>query len=356
MGGMAQDASGELEFLSLAPAADAALRTITEPVGRWFIQHVGTPTLAQRLAWPVVAAGNNLLLSAPTGCGKTLGAFLPIIDRLLTERPATALRCLYVSPLKALGTDARRNLRLHLRSLRAFLPAGSETIRFGLRTGDTPAHRRRRLLEKPPHILLTTPESLAILLTSPCAASLFARLETVVIDEVHAVAGDKRGADLALSLERLSDLAARNLQRIGLSATCMPVEEAARFLVGTSRLCTIAWVPDAAPLHLDVELLEEDGTFFSRLVHRLNPELAANRGTLIFTNTRHLAERLAWALRRRYPAWDQEIAVHHSALAAARRRGGAASSALSNAVGCVRWSAAPAWNSASTLALSMASC
>src|SRR5262249_30175272 len=139
-------------------------------------------------------------------------------------------------------------------------------------------------------------------------------------DEVHAFAENKRGADLSLSLERLTVLAETRPQRIGLSATCTPLADAARFLAGVSRPCTIAHVPDTAPLHLGVELLEEDGTFFCRLLDRLSQELSAYRSTLIFTNTRRLAERVAFALRRRHPEWDKEIAVHHSALARERRR------------------------------------
>src|SRR5262249_33773626 len=154
-------------------------------------------------------------LCAPTGSGKTLAAFLPIIDHLLTAPVSASVRCLYVAPLKALGNDARRNLRAHLRSLVPFLPEGVRTPRVGLRTGDTSAHARRALLLEPPDILLTTPESLAVLLTQPSAADLFGALRWVVVDEVHALAPNKRGADLSLSLERLESLIPDTLQRIG---------------------------------------------------------------------------------------------------------------------------------------------
>ena len=315
---MAGNAAAELEFLALPPSADAALATLTDAIRSWFTQSFGAPTTAQRLAWPAIAVGKNLLLSAPTGSGKTLAAFLPIVGRLVSGPAAPGIRCLYVSPLKALATDVRRNLRLHLRGLRAFLP--ESRVRIGLRTGDTPARHRRRLTARPPSILVTTPESLAILLSLPSATALFAALETVVVDEIHTFAADKRGADLSVSLERLTLLAEREVQRIGLSATCAPLEVAARFLVGTSRACTIALAADGSPLQLQIELLATEGTFFSRLLDRLAPELTRHRSTLIFTNTRRLAERVAFGLRRRCPAWDGEIAVHHSALAAERRR------------------------------------
>jgi ATP-dependent Lhr-like helicase len=316
---MAPDA-GNLEFAALPPGTNAALAALAEPARRWFVNRHAIPTPAQCLAWPFVAAGKHLLLCAPTGGGKTLAAFLPLVSRVLTTRPAAGIRCLYVAPLKALGNDLRKNLRVCLRGIRYFLPEGSSRLRVGLRTGDTSAQARRQLLLKPPDILLTTPESLAVLLSQPAVSALMTDLNAVVIDEVQALADNKRGADLSLSLERLTESAGGRLQRIGLSATCAPLTEAARFLVGTSRPCTIVRVAESSPLHLTVEPLTEDGFFLKQLTERLQPELGANRSTLIFTNTRSLAERLSWALRRRYPAWDRVIAVHHSALAASRRR------------------------------------
>jgi ATP-dependent Lhr-like helicase len=326
---MASDAPGQLHYHTLPPPAETALAALSEPVRAWFRHRFGEPTAAQCLAWPALAAGRDLLLCAPTGSGKTLAAFLPILDRLLAEPAGPGIRCLYVTPLKALGTDARRNLRLHLRGIRDFAPTAggaSRRVRVGLRTGDTTSRERHRFRRRPPDILLTTPESLAVLLCQPAAVSLFAGLHWVVVDEVHALAANKRGADLAVSLERLAALANDPPQRIGLSATCRPPAEAARFLtgwdteLGDARPCTIAEVADTAPLTLMVEPLEEAGGFLNRLVDRLGQELAAHRTTLIFVNVRSFAERLAWALRRQFPAWDESIAVHHSALAAARRR------------------------------------
>lgn len=328
---MTSDVPGALTFLGVPPSAEAALATLTDPLRQWFAQRYRRPTVGQRLAWPALAAGENLLLCAPTGTGKTLAAFLPILGRLLAAPIASSVRCLYLTPLKALGNDVRRNLRRCLHGLTALAPEAA-ALRVRVRTGDTSARARRNLLLEPPDVLLTTPESLAVLLTQRTATGLFGGLTWVVVDEVHALAETKRGADLALSLERLQELAGGTLQRIGLSATCAPLADAARFLVGTHRPCTVADAGPGSPLHLTVEPLRPaetatphpDGphprSFLGRLVERLRPELEANRTTLVFTNVRSLAERLAWALRRRFPDWAEQIAVHHSALAITRRR------------------------------------
>lgn len=321
---MAPDAPSEVEYL-VPTSSETALAVFPEAVRRWFQHRFDKPTAVQRLAWPAVAEGRHVLLSAPTGSGKTLAAFLPLLAHLLTGPACSALRVLYVAPLKALCADARKNLRRHLRELRALL-SGGLALRVGLRTGDTAARVRRLLRLQPPDVLLTTPESLAVLLAQPSAAAYFADLRAVVIDEVHALAPNKRGADLSLSLERLTALAGERLQRIGLSATCTPLGQAARFLAGAGRPCSIAEAADAAPLELVIEPLEENGlslrhNFVARLLDRLEPVLTANASTLIFTNTRSLAERLCWAMRRRWPGWTEQVAVHHSALAPARRRG-----------------------------------
>jgi ATP-dependent Lhr-like helicase len=318
---MATDAAGIVDYLNLPPSADTALAALPASLRAWFLQQFGEPTAAQRLSWPAVSAGRNLLLCAPTGTGKTLAAFLPILGQLLTGPPSAAVRCLYVSPLKALTNDVRRNLRAYLDRLAPYLPPGAVPVRVRCRTGDTSARARRQLLREPPDILLTTPESLAVLLVHPGAADLLGGVRWVVVDETHALAGDKRGADLSLSLERLEDLAGGGLQRIGLSATCAPLAVVARFLAGADRPCTVAQVPETAPLVLEVEPLSETGgSLCQRLVTRLAPLFEGSRTTLVFTNVRSLAERLAWMLRRHFPAWTEQIGVHHSSLAAGRRR------------------------------------
>jgi ATP-dependent Lhr-like helicase len=320
---MATDARSEMEYLGPPPSPSTALASLAVPARDWFTRQFGTPTPAQCFAWPTISAGTSLLLSAPTGSGKSLAAFLPIVSRILMEPGESfhpVVRCLYVAPMKALGNDALRNLRAHLDGIQALAPS-STRLRTGLRTGDTSDHARRKLIDQPPDFLLTTPESLAVFLTQPFAVDLFGALRWVVVDEVHALAGNKRGADLSLSLERLDALAGTRIQRVGLSATCAPLATVARFLVGEGRACTIAQVQESTPLHLVVEPLEE-GTpgFMGRLVARLEPELAGNATTLIFTNVRSLAERLVWALRRHFPEWADRIAAHHSSLSRGRRR------------------------------------
>ncbi len=307
------------EHLTHPAAADDALAALAAPVAEWFRRRFGAPTAAQRLAWPAVAAGRHLLLSAPTGAGKTLAAFLPILGEL-TQPRSPSVFCLYIAPLKALTNDIFRNLTDCLDGMAALLPEGAILPRLGVRTGDTPAAERRALRHDPPEVLLTTPESLAVLLSQAALHPIFAGLRWIVVDEVHALAPTKRGADLAVSLERLSALASAPPRRIGLSATAAPLSEAANFLVGVNRPCDIAEVREESPLDLRVAPLADGPAFVADLVRRLVPEVRSRRSVLIFTNTRRLAERLGWALRRRMPEWDDQIAVHHSSVAAERRR------------------------------------
>jgi ATP-dependent Lhr-like helicase len=305
-----------------APAA--ALATLPEPLARWFARRFGEPTAAQCLAWPALAEGHHLLLSAPTGTGKTLAALLPVLGQMLYGLPEPAgprgVRCVYVAPLKALVNDACRGLQARLDDLAASLAEGVAVPRLAVRSGDSSARDRRRLRTDSPDVLFTTPESLALLLSQPAHQGLFAPLGWAVVDEVHALAPTKRGADLALSLERLANLAAGTVQRVGLSATAAPLEVAARYLAGAGRPCVIGRAGEATTLELTFVPLDGGPGFVAQLVERLEPELRAHRSTLVFTNARGLAERLAWALRRRMPDLDDAIAVHHSALAAERRR------------------------------------
>src|ERR1700722_14651766 len=217
------------------------LSSFSPRVGEWFDQAFAAPTDAQAKAWPAIARGEHVLLSAPTGSGKTLAAFLWALDRLTDQRPASAdgkqagTRVVYVSPLKALAYDIERNLRVPLRGIGAPPP----DIRGGIRTGDTPQRERAAMARKPPDILITTPESLYLILTSN-AREMLRGVEAVIVDEIHAVAHSKRGAHLALSLERLEAQAQQTpVQRIGLSATQSPLEEIGRFLVGPDRAVSI---------------------------------------------------------------------------------------------------------------------
>jgi ATP-dependent Lhr-like helicase len=293
----------------------------------------GGPTPAQRLAWPRIAAGEHLLLVAATGTGKTLAAFLALLDRLLSEHAAgtlePGLRCVYVSPLRSLGYDIERNLAAPLEAIGRRLGLETSPVTVGVRTGDTSAYGRRMLREAPPHLLITTPESLALLLSQPAWDEHWRGLRQIIVDEVHALVPTKRGADLAVSLERLSAAAAADPVRIGLSATCRPVATVAQFLVGPTRACAVIEAPDppgTPALDLAVESLIQPGEAphrgltYRRLLRRLVEEIERNRTTVVFANTRALTEKLTHDLRRvrKHPA--ETIAAHHSALDAGRRR------------------------------------
>ena len=313
------------------PAADAPLGG---PVRDWFARAFPAgPTPAQRLAWPAIAAGENLLLVSPTGTGKTLAAFLAILDRLYGDHDAgtlaPGLRCVYVSPLRSLGYDIERNLSEPIEAIRRDLGLDAGPIRVGVRTGDTSAYHRRKLRDDPPHLLITTPESLALLLSQPAWHDRWATVRHLIVDEVHALVPTKRGADLAVSLERLAARCASDPGRVGLSATCRPAEPVARFLVGPARACRVVEAPppaDAGGLALEVESLLERGEApdrgltYRRLLRRLKSEMGRARTTVVFANTRALTEKITLDLRKSLGDGESAVAAHHSALDAARRR------------------------------------
>src|SRR4051812_10043427 len=280
----------------------------------WFERNFAAPTPAQAQGWPAIAGGGHVLIQAPTGSGKTLAAFLSAIDRLTAE-PGAGLRLLYVSPLKALNYDVERNLRGPLSGLQS-------ELRVAVRTGDTPQKERAAMLREPPDILITTPESLFLLLTSR-ARELLRTIDTLILDEVHALAGTKRGAHLALSVERLERLSAQPFQRIGLSATQRPLEEIGRFVAGGRPIRLVdAGTRKALDLQVvvPVEDMREPGEYQS-IWPSIYPELLrlveAHRSTIVFVNNRRLAERLALRLNE---LAEREVArAHHGSLAREQR-------------------------------------
>lgn len=289
----------------------------------WFAGRFGEPTEPQREGWPPIHAGRHTLIAAPTGTGKTLAAFLSAIDRLARQGflLPDELSVLYVSPLRALSNDVQKNLSGPLRELMDLDPDLPE-IRVQVRTGDTPANERARMVRKPPHILVTTPESLYILLTSGGGRRLLRTVKTVIVDEIHALVRDKRGAHLALSLERLEALAG-GFQRIGLSATQKPLSDVARFLVGVGRECTLVDVGHRRAMDVAIEVPPSPLTHvcsheqWGEIYDRVAELIRGHRTTLVFVNTRKLAERIAARLTE--VLGDEQVTCHHSSLSRERR-------------------------------------
>src|SRR5689334_18742818 len=296
-------------------------------VQEWFVNKFGTPTEPQEQGWPTILAGHTTLISAPTGSGKTLAAFLACIDSLVRTALAGDLvdrtEILYVSPLKALGNDIQKNLEGPLAEITAL--AGQKgllmpQIRVAVRTGDTLAHERQAMLRRPPHILVTTPESLYILLTAQRSREILRDVKTVIVDEIHAVADDKRGAHLMLSLERLDALTGTPAVRIGLSATQKPIETVAHFLTGNHR-------PDPVVVNIghkrQMDLATEvpgqelgpvaSNELWDEIYDRICALVQQHRSTLVFVNTRRLAERVAFNLAERIG--EDVVGARHGSLA-----------------------------------------
>src|SRR5687768_6828554 len=316
-------------------------------VARWFARSFPAPTDPQLQAWPEIKQRRHTLIAAPTGSGKTLAAFLSAIDDLVRlgvdGKLDDSTHVIYVSPLKALSDLVQRNLQIPLEGIQAELKAlglPEVNIRTLVRTGDTPASERTAMTKRPPHIVVTTPESLYILLTSEGGRRMLETARTLIVDEIHAVVGDKRGSHLALSIERLEQLVKfrnskseiRNspLVRIGLSATQRPIEEVARFLVGTANIrengipdCAIIDSGHARKLDIGIELTDSplqavmSGEVWEEVYDRLAQLIRQHQTTLVFVNTRRLAERVA----RHLGEWvgDENIAAHHGSLAREQR-------------------------------------
>src|SRR6202163_1253280 len=311
-----------------------ALDSFHPAVAAWFSRTFDAPTPAQERAWPALEAGQHVLVAAPTGSGKTFAAFLAAIDQLVKEGLQAPLpdetRVLYVSPLKALSNDIQRNLEEPLQGIRdelAALGLPDVEIRAVVRTGDTTQSERAGMRRRAPHIVVTTPESLYILLGSQSGRDMLATCRTVIVDEIHAISGNKRGAHLALSLERLQALTGRGLARIGLSATQKPIEEVARFLIGSRSAagedCIVIDSGHARSRDLKLEMppapLEAvmSGEVWTQVYDRLAELVRAHRTTLVFVNTRRLAERVARHLSERLG--DDAVTAHHGSLSKEKR-------------------------------------
>ena len=299
-------------------------------VQEWFRDAIGTPTEAQDLSWPAIFKHKDILISAPTGSGKTLAAFLASINRLLNVSAKNLLLneidTLYISPLKALSNDIKKNLDRPLAELRELADQKGLSlpqIRVASRTGDTPQSERQKIIKKPPHILVTTPESLYLMLTAKKARRVLTSIKTVIVDEIHAMANDKRGAHLALSLERLESLvvskgnAAPN--RVGLSATQNPIELVGGLLMGANRKPPLlVQCGHMRPLDIAIEETEDElaavasSDQSSRIYDRIATLVKEHQSTIVFANTRRLVERVSRALEERLG--EDQIVAHHGSL------------------------------------------
>ncbi len=300
-------------------------------IERWFSNRFAEPTEPQRRAWPVIQEGGDALIAAPTGSGKTFAAFLSAIDGLVRQglngELRDAMQVVYVSPLKALSNDVQKNLSEPLAEIRGALAEqglSDVEVRTLVRTGDTPQSERQAMLSRPPHILVTTPESLYLILTSERAREMLRSVRTVIVDEIHAVARDKRGSHLALSLARLDALIGKRPQRIGLSATQRPIEEIAQFLVGTGQ--PLPTIVDAGhirtlDLALEIPLSPLEAVMSAEVWEEVNTRIAdlisQHKTTLVFVNTRRLCERLTMHLSERLGA--DHVTSHHGSLSREKR-------------------------------------
>lgn len=298
---------------------------------RWFTETLGEPTPPQRQGWAAIREKRNTLIAAPTGSGKTLAAFLTALDELFVEGLQTPLRdeirVVYVSPLKALSTDIHKNLaepRLGMMRIAESMGLHAPEITTGVRTGDTTTQERAAMLKKPPHILVTTPESLYLLLTAERSREMLRTVQTVIVDEIHAVIGTRRGAHLALTLERLQKVAEKTLLRIGLSATQKPIEEVAEYLCGTSeQKAVIVNHGHRREMDLTLELPKSpldavmSAEVWGEYYDRLTQLIAEHKTTLVFVNTRRMAERIARHLSERIG--EDAVTAHHGSLSKENR-------------------------------------
>ena len=298
----------------------------------WFNQRFDGPTEAQAKGWPAIAEGKHTLIAAPTGSGKTLAAFLTCLDNLvkagLDDGLPDTTQVVYVSPLKALSNDIHRNLSVPLQEIGEMAERNGTPlpeIRVAVRTGDTSPSQRQAMAKQPPHILITTPESLYILLTSKSGRQSLRQVKSLILDELHAVADDKRGSHLSISVERLCNLASGPVTRIGLSATQRPIEELAGFLVGAGEIdaegkpsCLIVDTGHAREMDLAIDLTDDElgpiasHELWGRVLDKIAGEVKSHTTTLVFVNTRRLVERVAHLLSERLG--EESVAAHHGSL------------------------------------------
>ncbi len=310
-----------------------ALSLFHPAVNSWFNQQFSEPSEIQKQAWPLIKAAKNTLISAPTGSGKTLAAFMAAINDLVEQiqngRLENVTQVVYVSPLKALSNDIHRNLQEPLKGIQIELEDKSKAppkIRAAVRTGDTPPSQRTAMTKNPPHILVTTPESLYLLLTSKNGRKMLSTVHTSIVDEIHAIVGNKRGSHLAISMERLEQITAGRLARIGMSATQKPIDKVAAYLTGSDKPgadCNIVDTGHQRRLDLELEIPRSPLTavmaneVWEEIHGRLEQLILQHHTTLIFVNTRSLTERLAYRLTERLG--EEIITAHHGSMSKEHR-------------------------------------
>ncbi len=318
-----------IEFLK-REKTDAKIYDILEDeIKLWFMKKYGGFTPPQKYAVYEIHKKENVLISSPTGSGKTLSAFLSILNELVKLKKQNRLKdevyAVYISPLRALNNDIHRNLEEPLKEIEK-LSGKNLDIRIGVRTSDTSSYQKSKMLKKPPHILITTPESFAISLNSPKFSLLYESVRYLIVDEIHALADNKRGAHLSLSLERLEEKSKRRIARIGLSATVFPLEEVAKFLVGTNRKCKVVDVNYLKETEIKVISPVNDFIYSSsefqnkKMYEELDSIIKNHKTVLIFTNTRSATERVSFYLKEKYFKGNENaISAHHSSLSREER-------------------------------------